>query len=162
MPRRRENGPERTSHRPDTTAPVYTAPAGGVAAPGAIPTEEDRARERLKQRADEVRGGHWRVRQCGRGHIIESHRTNANADQTAVRCPICGDAAVLEAPEATAMREHRALQTPFAIAQNLFDMLADWAGEHLNSTTWTARSDAARAQRLREETRGGGYTPYDL
>lgn len=152
-----------TPPRPDDRPPSAPPPARAAAADAPGGSEADRVRQRLAERAAQIRGGHWQMRRCGRGHPFELHRTSAGVVDPGWRCPICGDVAAVEEPEETARREYAAASTPVARARALFDAVSDWAQLHLNAASWTQQSDAARAARARStDTERGGKNPFDL
>lgn len=151
--------------RPPASPTGANAPTPPPPDPWTAPTisPEERARLRLEQRAQELRHGHWYVRVCARGHVIEHHRASLGAEAPIWNCPICGAAAQRELPEQTAQREFAAQTSPRALAARLADALGDWATTHLNASSWTQQSDAARAARMKaDSSRGGQRSPFDL
>lgn len=147
-------GPEAAAQPPTPGRPIPTAP---------IPTEAERAEQRLRERADAVRGGHWTILLCPLGHESQRHRTSPMPQDGFVPCPICHQACRVEAPDETAKREHSAATSPMALLREAWDRLSDWAQVHLDADTWNRQSEARQAEALRRDpSRSEGATPFEL
>lgn len=156
MPANRTRGADRDRPRQRDDRPE--TPKGTPVPP--VPTDAERAEQRLQERAREIAASRWVHCACPRGHRFEAHRSSATLPGGAVVCPICHQPAMPEGAEAAARREHAAATSPLALLQRMGEALIDWAQGRLDADQWTRMSEARREEQRRLDPTGGYDHPF--